>query len=84
MASPPGKRALALAQVGQGMRARRELRPLALSTEPQHLRTMAALAVGKQGKFWEFADKIFEETNGNDSLNLDKLPDYAREVGLSL
>jgi soluble lytic murein transglycosylase-like protein len=45
MASPPGKRALALAQVGQGMRARRELRPLAMSTEPQHLRTMAALAV---------------------------------------
>ncbi|MDH3240807.1 MAG: lytic transglycosylase domain-containing protein [Alphaproteobacteria bacterium] len=45
MASPPGKRALALTQVGEGRRARRELRPLALSTEPQHLRTMAALAV---------------------------------------
>lgn len=45
MATPPGKRALALAQVGEGKRARRELRPLLYSTEPRHLRTMIAVAL---------------------------------------
>ncbi len=44
LATPSGKRALALIQVGQGRRAQRELRPLRDSTEPRHLRAIIALA----------------------------------------
>ena len=44
MATPPGRRALALLQVGQGRRAGRELRPYGYANDPANLRTIIALA----------------------------------------
>ncbi len=44
MATPPGRRALALLQVGQGRRAGRELRPYGDGNDPRHLRTIVAFA----------------------------------------
>jgi hypothetical protein len=44
MATPPGRRALALLQVGQGRRAGRELRPYGYGNDPGHLRTIVAFA----------------------------------------
>lgn len=43
---------------------------------------LASECAGEQGKFWEFADNIFDKTNSNDSLNLAKLQAYAVEVGV--
>ena len=42
----------------------------------------ATECAGEQGKFWEMADKIFEVTPSNDGLDLAKLPDYAKQVGV--
>ncbi|MFB6226176.1 MAG: DsbA family protein [Candidatus Paceibacteria bacterium] len=39
--------------------------------------------IGGNDKFWAFTDKIFEVTPSNDGLNLDKLPDYAEQVGVN-
>ena len=41
----------------------------------------AALAAGRQGKFWEFHQKLFENYN---SLNDDKIAGFARELKLDL
>ena len=41
----------------------------------------AALAADKQGKFWEFHDKLFENAN---RLNDEKVRDIATELGLNL
>lgn len=43
----------------------------------------ATECAGEQGKFWEFTDKIFEVTPSNDGLDLDELPQLARDAGVS-
>lgn len=43
----------------------------------------ATECAAEQGKFWELADKIYEVTPSNDGLDLTKLPEYAREVGVA-
>ncbi len=43
----------------------------------------AAECAAEQGKFWEFIDIVFATTEGNDSLDLKKLPDYARQAGVA-
>lgn len=44
----------------------------------------ASECAAEQGKFWEFADKIFSVTPSNNGLNLDDLPKLAKEVGLDV
>lgn len=43
----------------------------------------ATECASEQGKFWEFTDKIYEVTPANDGLDLSKLSEYAREVGVA-
>ena len=43
---------------------------------------LAAECAGEQGKFWEFIDLIIEVTPSNNGLNLAKIPDYAKQVGV--
>jgi len=38
--------------------------------------------LGGNGKFWEYLDKIFEITPGNNGLDLNLLPQIAEEIGL--
>ncbi|OGH69606.1 MAG: hypothetical protein A3C90_04220 [Candidatus Magasanikbacteria bacterium RIFCSPHIGHO2_02_FULL_51_14] len=45
---------------------------------------LASECAAEQGKFWEFADKIFEVTPSNNGLDLSQLPTYAGEVGLNV
>lgn len=45
---------------------------------------LATECAGEQGKFWEFTDLIIAETPSNDGLDLGKLPDYAKQVGLNV
>ena len=42
----------------------------------------ATECAGEQGKFWEFIDLIIEVTPSNNGLNLAKIPDYAKQVGV--
>jgi protein-disulfide isomerase len=42
---------------------------------------LAAVAAGKQGKFWEFHDKLF---GNQQQLNLDAYKQYARELKLDV
>jgi protein-disulfide isomerase len=42
---------------------------------------LAAVAAGKQGKFWEFHDRLFAN---QEQLNLDAYKKYARELGLDV
>ncbi len=50
---------------------------------PMHANAMnasrAALAAGKQGKFWEMHDKLFANQR---TLDPDKLKEYAQQIGL--
>ena len=41
----------------------------------------AALAAGKQGKFWEMHDKLFANQR---ALTMDDLKKYAQEIGLDM
>lgn len=41
----------------------------------------AALAAGRQGKFWEMHEKLFENQNALETADIDR---YARELGLDL
>ncbi len=41
---------------------------------------MAALAAGRQGKFWEFHDELYKNYNG---LNNEKINEIARQLGLN-
>lgn len=43
----------------------------------------ATECASEQGKFWEFIDKIFEVTPGNDGLDPAQLPVIAKNVGVS-
>jgi len=43
----------------------------------------AAECAGEQGKFWEFTDLVFEVTPSNNGLDLDTLPDLARQAGVA-
>lgn len=42
---------------------------------------IAALAAGKQGKFWEFHDRLFREYN---KLNDQKILEIAKSLGLNM
>jgi len=42
----------------------------------------AAECAGEQGKFWEFTDLVFEVTPANNGLDLDTLPDLAKQAGV--
>jgi len=41
----------------------------------------AALAANKQGKFWEYSHKLFENSS---SLNDEKFHDIAKQIGLDM
>jgi protein-disulfide isomerase len=41
---------------------------------------MAALAAGRQGKYWEFHDALFKNHN---NLNNEKINEIARQLGLN-
>lgn len=43
----------------------------------------ATECAGEQGKFWEFVDKIFEVTPGNNGLDPAQLPVVATQVGVA-
>jgi protein-disulfide isomerase len=45
---------------------------------------LASECAAEQGKFWEFADLIFQETASNDGLDITKLPEYAVRVGVNV
>lgn len=45
---------------------------------------LASECAGEQGKFWQFADILFANTNSNDSLDLSKLPSYAVQAGVDV
>lgn len=42
----------------------------------------ASECAAEQGRFWEFIDVIFEVTPANNGLDLEKLPDFARQAGV--
>lgn len=48
-----------------------------------HAEANASECAAAQGKFWEFTDVIFAATKSNDFINLDDLPEYARQAGVS-
>ncbi|MEX1013543.1 MAG: thioredoxin domain-containing protein [Candidatus Paceibacterota bacterium] len=41
-----------------------------------------AAELGGDDAFWAYADMIFEETTSNDGLDLNRLPDFAENIGL--
>jgi protein-disulfide isomerase len=41
-----------------------------------------AAEIGGNDGFWKFSDKIYEITPSNNGLDMDKLPEYAMQVGL--
>ncbi|OGY33102.1 MAG: hypothetical protein A3C02_03920 [Candidatus Andersenbacteria bacterium RIFCSPHIGHO2_02_FULL_45_11] len=43
----------------------------------------ASECAAAQGKFWEFTDVVFAATGSNDSLDLAKLADYAKQAGVA-
>ena len=44
---------------------------------------MATECANEQGKFWEFTDLLYQTTGSNDSLDLTKLGEYAKQVGMN-
>lgn len=61
-------------------------RQFPLDSLHQQARTeaLASECAAEQGKFWEFADLMFQETTSNDGLDLTKLPEYAKRLGLNI
>ena len=56
--------------------------PFHKEAEPAH---RAALAAGKQGKFWEMHDKLFQNQKAYRGANMDELMvTYAQEIGLNV
>ncbi len=45
--------------------------------------TECAAKLGGNSKFWEYINKVYEMTESNDGLDLNKLPVIATEIGLS-
>lgn len=43
--------------------------------------SLAAIAAGRQGKYWQMHDKIFQHYS---SLSMAKLQQFAREIGLDM
>jgi hypothetical protein len=43
---------------------------------------IASECAAEQGKFWEFIDKVYAVTPGNDGLDLSQLGNYAKEAGV--
>ena len=43
--------------------------------------SLAAIAAGRQGKYWQMHDKIFQHYS---SLNMAELQKFAREIGLNM
>jgi len=41
-------------------------------------------SLGGEGAFWNFLDLVFNTTNGNDSLDPAKLPEFAGQVGVDV
>lgn len=56
--------------------------PLAMLHSKAKKEAEATECAGEQGKFWEMMDRIFEVTPSNNGLDLDTLPDLARQVGV--
>lgn len=48
----------------------------------EHLATECVAGLGGQDKYWQVVDKIFEITTSNDGLDLAKLPEIAKGVGI--
>lgn len=57
--------------------------PLAQLHSKAHAEANAAECAGAQGKFFEFTDVVFAATGSNDSLDLTKLPEYAKQAGVA-
>lgn len=57
--------------------------PLAQLHQKAEAEANASECAAEQGKFWEFTDLVFERTQGNDSLDLDTLPNIARDAGVA-
>ncbi|MBI2633520.1 MAG: thioredoxin domain-containing protein [Parcubacteria group bacterium] len=45
--------------------------------------TECAFDLGGNEKFWEYTDKIFENTPSNNGLDLSLLPQFAKQIGLN-
>lgn len=45
--------------------------------------TECAAELGGNNAFWSMLDRIYSETNSNDSLDLARLPDFAENIGLN-
>lgn len=45
---------------------------------------LATECAAEQGKFWEFTDLIFDQTDSNDTLDLNRLNSYATQVGIDV
>lgn len=48
----------------------------------EHLATECVAGIGGQDKYWQFFDTIFEITSSNDGLDLTKLAETAKALGL--
>lgn len=44
----------------------------------------ASECAGEQGKFWEYVDRLYEVTPSNNGLDAAKLPEIAKDVGLTV
>jgi protein-disulfide isomerase len=52
-------------------------------TAPKEAEASECVAkLGGNDAFWEFSDKVFETTPQNESIDLDKLPQIAEEIGI--
>lgn len=58
--------------------------PLDSLHEKARPEAMASECAAEQGKFWEFADLIYQVTGSNDSIDLTKLGEYAKQIGLNV
>ena len=73
------------AKYGKDVRLAFKNNPLPMHPDAPYA-ARAALAAGKQGKFWEMHDKLFEANNSRqpNALKSDKIDAMARGIGLDL
>ncbi len=57
--------------------------PLEQLHSQANIEAEASECASEQGRFWEFADTIYEVTTSNDGLDLDQLPAYAQQAGVT-